>query len=59
MLSKYAWVVPLKDEKGVSIVNVFESILKKSNRKQNKIWVDQGSAFYNNIFKKIVKRQGH
>ena len=41
--SKYAWVVPLKDKKGVSIVNSFQSILKKSNRKPNKIWVDKGS----------------
>ena len=29
--------------KGVSIVNAFQSILKKSTRKPNKIWVDQGS----------------
>ena len=36
--SKYAWVVPLKDKKGVSIVNAFQSILNKSNRKPNKIW---------------------
>ena len=35
--SKYAWVVPLKDKKGVSIVNAFQSNLKKSNRKPNKI----------------------
>ena len=35
--SKYAWAVPLKDTKGVSVVNGFESILKKSNRKPNKI----------------------
>ena len=26
ILSKYAWVVPLKDKKGVSIVNAFQSI---------------------------------
>ena len=26
--SKYVWVVPLKDKKGVSIVNAFQSILK-------------------------------
>ena len=38
--SKYAWVVPLKDKKVVRIVNVLQSILKKSNRKSNKIWVD-------------------
>ena len=35
--SKYDWVVPSKDKKGVSIVNVFQSILTKSNRKPNKI----------------------
>ena len=29
--SKYGWVVPLKDKKGVSIVNAFQSILRKSN----------------------------
>ena len=29
IFSRYAWVVPLKDKKGVSIVNIFQSILKK------------------------------
>ena len=29
LLSKYAFVVPLKDEKGISIVNAFQSILNK------------------------------
>ena len=33
IFSKYAWVVPLKDKKGVSIVNAFQSIFKKSNRR--------------------------
>ena len=37
VFSKYAWVFPLKDKKGVSIVNPFQSLLKKSNRKPNKI----------------------
>ena len=52
IFSKYAWVIPLKDNKGVSIVNSFRSILKDSNRKPNKIWVDKGSEFYYNYFKK-------
>ena len=51
IFSKYAWVVPLKDKKGVSIVNAFQSILKISNRKPNKIWVGKGSEFYINSFK--------
>ena len=52
---KYAWVVPLKDKKDVSIVNAFQIILKESNCKPNKIWVDKGSEFYNSSFKKWVK----
>ena len=51
IFSKYAWVVPLKDKKGVSIVNAFQKILKESNKKPNKMWVDKGSEFYNNSFK--------
>ena len=45
IFSKYAWVVPLKDKKGTSIVKAFQIILKQSNRKPNKIWVDKGSDF--------------
>ena len=55
IFSKYAWVVPLKDKKGVSIVTAFQSILKQSNRKPNKIWVDKGSEFYNASFKKWLQ----
>ena len=52
---KYAWVVPLKGKKGVSIVDAFEKILDDSKRIPNKIWVDKGSEFYNNTFKKWLK----
>ena len=52
LFSKYAFVVPLKDKKGISITNAFNKIIKQSGRKPNKIWVDQGSEFYNNDFKK-------
>ena len=37
IFSKYAWVIPLKDKKSISIVNACQIILKKSNRKANKI----------------------
>ena len=52
LYSKYAFVIPLKDKKGISIVNAFNKIIKQSNRKPNKIWVDQGGEFYNNVFEK-------
>ena len=53
--SKYAWVVPLKDKKGISIVKALQIILKQSNRKPNKIWVDKGSEFYNAYFKRWLR----
>ena len=66
IFSKYAWVVPLTDKKGISIVKAFQSILKQSNSKRakgtsaqhvkpNKIWVDKGSEFYNAYFKKSLR----
>ena len=55
IFSKYLWVVLLKDKKGVSIVTAFQSILKQSNRKPNKIWVEKGSEFYNAYFKKWLQ----
>ena len=55
IFSKYTWVIPLKDKKGISIINAFQIILKESKRKPNKIWVDKGSEFYNISFKKWLK----
>ena len=56
IFSKYDWVISLKDKKGASIVDAFQKILKKSDkRKPNKIWVDKESEFYNNSFKKWLK----
>ena len=40
---KYTWVIPLKDKKGISVVNAFQKILDNSERKSNKIWADKGS----------------
>ena len=55
LFCKYAWVVLLKDKKGVSIVNAFQSILNSSTRKSNNTWVDQGSEFYNSSFREWLK----
>ena len=49
IFSKYAWVIPLKDKKDISIVNAFQKLLL------NKIWIDKGSEFYNNSFKKWLQ----
>ena len=55
VFSKYAWVVPLNDKKGMSIVKAFKRILKQSNRKPNKIWVEKRSELYNVYFKKWLR----
>ena len=45
IFSKYPWVVPLKDKKGVSIVDAFQKILDDSNRKPSKIWATKQVDF--------------
>ena len=42
VFTKYAWVKPLKDKKGKTVLNAL-------NRKPNKLWVDQGRNFYNKL----------
>ena len=54
-LVKKVWVIPLKDKKGTSIVNSFKKIVSKG-RKPNKIWLDQGSEFFNKSFKDSLKK---
>ena len=55
LFGKYAFVVPLKDKNGSSIVKGFEKIISELDRQPNKIWVDQGSEFYSNVFKNWLK----
>ena len=49
-------VVFLKDKTGITISNPFQNILDESNQKPNKIWVDQGSSFYNKSLKSWLKK---
>ena len=54
--SKYAWVIPLKDKKEITITNAFQNILDESNHKPNKIWVDKDSEFYNRSMKSWLEK---
>ena len=49
LYSRYAWSIPIKNKTGKSIVEAFDSI---RGSKPKKLWVDNGSEFYNKIFKK-------
>ena len=55
-IPKFAWVITLKDKKGITITNAFQKILKESNRKPNKIWVDKGSECYNGSMKSWLEK---
>ena len=55
IFGKYAWVVPLKDKKGINIVNAFQKILKESERKPKKIWVDKGSELKDLLLKDLLE----
>ena len=52
--SKYAWVFPLKDKKGITITNDFQNILDESNHKTNNLWVEKGREFYNRSMKSCL-----
>ena len=47
-------VVPLKDKRGISIVNAFQKIISKGS-KLNEIWDDQDGEFYHNLSKRFLK----
>ena len=49
--SRYAWVIPLKNKKAIASTNTFQTFLKESSRKPNKIWVDKDSEFCNRSMK--------
>ena len=53
--SKFAWVIPLKDQKRITITNPFWKTLDESNGKRNKMWVDKDSEFYNRSMKSSKK----
>ena len=52
VFSKYAWSVPIRDKTGKSIVGAFQHIVDTSHRIPKKLWLDQGTEFYNRTFKK-------
>ena len=56
IFSKYAWVIPLNDKRGITTTNAFQKILDESNRKPNKIWVDKSSEFYNRSVKSWLEK---
>ena len=53
ILSKYGWLVPLKDKTGKSVASALKTIFKE--RKPEKMWVDKGKEFYNKDVKDLIE----
>ena len=45
IFTKYAWIVPLKDKNDANIINAFQKVLSKSDRKPNKYGQKKGENF--------------
>ena len=55
VLSKYAWVRPLKTKTGAEVVQAFQSILKDGGRQPQTLQTDKGKEFYNATVQKWLK----
>ena len=55
MLSKHAWVQPVKSKTGKAVADAFETILKEK-RKPINLQTDDGKEFYNKTFQDLMKR---
>ena len=58
VLSKYAWVQPLKAKTGVALVHAFDKIVNQGRRQPNRLQTDRGKEFYNRTFQRWIKDQG-
>ena len=57
VLSKFAWVVPIPNKTGVTLVKAFQVIFK-SGRKPQSLQTDKGGEFINRKFQSFLKRHG-
>ena len=58
ILSKYAWVEPVKSKRSVAVTKAFEKILKRADgRKPRKLQTDDGKEFYNKTFETLMKKE--
>ena len=58
VLSKYAWVEPLKNKTGVAVTQAMQTILTRSGRTPQKLQTDAGKEFYNRTFQTLMKTNG-
>ena len=54
VFSKFAWVVPIKNKTGKTLVDAFKSVLK-SGRSRKSLQTDKGTEFKNKDFQNFLK----
>ena len=57
LFSKYGWIVPLKDKKGETVTEAFQTIFKEG-RKPQYLWTDKGKEYYNKNMKELLEKNG-
>lgn len=55
-LSKNVWVKPLKSKEKIGVTNAMQSILTESSRQPKNLQTDFGKEFYNESFKRLMKK---
>ena len=53
---KYAWVVPLKYKKGLTVTVARQKLLDKSNCRPNKLWINKDNKGYNRSMKSWLEK---
>ncbi|KAL9977088.1 hypothetical protein ACROYT_G014457 [Oculina patagonica] len=56
VLSKHAWVQPMRDKTGKSVVLAFQKIFK-GGRQPQRLQTDAGKEFYNKVFQAFLKKK--
>ena len=57
VLSKFAWVRPLKSKKGADVAFALESIMR-GKRVPKRLQTDDGKEFYNSVVQRFLKSKG-
>jgi hypothetical protein len=56
VLSKYAWVIPIRNKSAHTVMTAFKEIFKE--RKPLKLQTDQGTEFTNAVLREYMKQEG-
>ena len=57
ILSRYAWVIPIKNKSGNEIQRGFQIIFDESGRYPEKLQTDEGKEFFNRKFRDFIQNE--